>query len=431
MQVTITADQEAKQLTITVTDVNWEEIQGGSFYQGEQQVQHLLTRIGHDLTRQLLAGKVTRPPSLQHAGQRWYRKADSPGQSLTLYGPIRVSRPTYQTSSGGETFCPLEADCQLACGAATPLLAEIVSFKLSALTAREVQQDLAKTHGLALSASFLQQTAQRVGAVAVDKATTWQLSDRESAQDVAVIATGLDGTTLPLVDEDYKEAMCGTLALYDETGERLTTEYLGALPEAGKRTFTELFTTRVSAMRTRYPQALHVVLADGALWNWQLLEGHYPEAVAVLDCYHAAQHLAAAADVLCGSTPSAQNTAWYERWRTVLRDDLDGVAQVIRTLISHRNRAPLAEAAAQTLDTELQYFRRNADKMRYALYRAAGLPIGSGVTEAGCKELIKARFCRSGMRWKRETAAPILHLRAIRLSQQWDRFWKKVLRYAA
>ena len=107
------------------------------------------------------------------------------------------------------------------------------------------------------------------------------------------------------------------------------------------------------------------------------------------------------------------------------------VAKIIRTLIYHRNRVRLSAAAAQALDTELQYFRRNADKMHYALYRAAGLPIGSGVTEAGCKELLKALFCRSGMRWKRATAAPILHLRAIRLSIQWDCFWKKVLRYAA
>lgn len=431
MQVTITADQDAKQLTITVTDVNWDALQGSSFYQGEQQVQHLLSRVGHELTRQLLARKVTRPPSLQHAGRRWYRKADTPGQYLTLYGPGSVSRPTYQTSTGGETFCPLEADCQLAFGAATPLLAEIVSFKLSALTAREVQQDLAKTHRLDLSASFLQQTAQRVGQVAVDKATAWQLSGPEPAPDVAIVATGLDGTTMPLVSEAYKEAMCGTLALYDETGKRLTTEYLGALPEAGKATFTELFTTRVRAMLARYPQALHVVLADGALWNWQLLEVQYPAAVWVLDFYHAAQHLAAAADLLFGSAPSAQKTTWYERWRTALRDELDGVAKVIRTLIYHRNRAHLSPAAAQALDTELQYFRRNAEKMHYAVYRAAGFPIGSGVTEAGCKELIKARFCRSGMRWKRETAAPILHLRAIRLSNHWDCFWKKVLRYAA
>lgn len=431
MKVTLTADREAKQLTLTLTDMDWEAIQQGDFYQGEQQIQQVVAAVGQELTRQLLESKVTSDSTRCHAGQRWYRKADSPGHYLTLYGPLTVTRPTYQTSAGGETFCPLEAECQLAFEAATPLLAEIVSFKLSALTAREVQQDLAKTHGLDLSVSFLQQTAQRVGQVAVDKATAWQLNGAKPTQDVAVVATGLDGTTMPLVDEAYKEAMCGTLALYDAKGVRLTTEYLGALPEAGKATFTELFTTRVRAVLERYPQALHVVLADGALWNWQLLETQYPEAVWVLDFYHGVQHLAAAADLLFGTAPSAQKTAWYERWRTALREDFDGVAKVIRTLIYHRNRVRLSAAAAQALDTELQYFRRNADKMHYARYRAAGLPIGSGVTEAGCKELLKARFCRSGMRWKRKTAAPILHLRAIRLSNQWDCFWKKVLRYVA
>ncbi len=123
MHGTITAAQDAKPLTLTVTGVDWDDLKGSSFYQGELQVQHLLNRIGHELTRQLLAGKVRRPPSLQHAGQRWYRKADSSGHYLTLSGPVSVLRPTYQTSSGGETFCPLEGDCQLAFGAAPPLLA--------------------------------------------------------------------------------------------------------------------------------------------------------------------------------------------------------------------------------------------------------------------------------------------------------------------
>jgi hypothetical protein len=40
------------------------------------------------------------------------------------------------------------------------------------------------------------------------------------------------------------------------------------------------------------------------------------------------------------------------------------------------------------LDAQLNYFRSHADKMQYADYVAAGLPIGSGVTEAGCNELI-------------------------------------------
>jgi hypothetical protein len=62
---------------------------------------------------------------------------------------------------------------------------------------------------------------------------------------------------------------------------------------------------------------------------------------------------------------------------------------------------------------------------------AAGLPIDSGVTIAGCKELIKARFCRSGMRLNRNIGAKVLQLRAIQLSAQWDSFWSKVMRYVA
>ena len=130
-----------------------------------------------------------------------------------------------------------------------------------------------------LSATFLQQSAQRVGQVAVEKATRWQLTGTDPAPAVTIVATGLDGTTLPLVGEDYKEAMCGTIALYDKAGQRLTPAYLGTLPEAGKATCTRLFTCRVSAVLERYPKALHVVLADGASWNWQLLEAQYPAAV--------------------------------------------------------------------------------------------------------------------------------------------------------
>jgi hypothetical protein len=114
-----------------------------------------------------------------------------------------------------------------------------------------------------------------------------------------------------------------------------------------------------------------------------------------------------------------------------LRDEPNGVARVIRTLIYYRNSATLSAAAQKAVATHLHYFRQHAAHMEYADYTAAGLPTGSGVTEAGCKELIKARFCRSGMRWKRATGDAILQLRALGLSAQWDSFWAKVMRYAA
>jgi len=57
-------------------------------------------------------------------------------------------------------------------------------------------------------------------------------------------------------------------------------------------------------------------------------------------------------------------------------------------------------------------------------------PIGSGVTEAACKSLVKQRLCRSGMRWKDPGAAVVLSLRALLLTPlRWEQFWNKLDQY--
>jgi hypothetical protein len=429
VKVSITPNAVTNEVTITIQGLNWAKVEQASFYAGEVQVRDLLQLIGFELTRALLRSKAEESPTLDWQGTTYYRKAASPGHYHTLYGEVVLSRHLYQSSAGGPTLCPLEVNCQLRFGSATPLLAEVVSFKLASAPAGEVEQDLAKSHGLSLSATYLHQLTQQVGQIAIDKAEAWHLATPVRPTSVAIIATGVDGTTLPVVGEAYKEAMCGTIALYDQAGQRLHTEYLGTMPEAGKATFAQRFTTRVAAVKAGYPTALHVCLGDGAQWNWEFFATHYPEAVWVLDFYHAVTHLHAAAEAIFGPGPEAE--AYYERWRTTLRDEEEGVAQLLRSLLYYRNRAPLSASAQRALDTELNYFRQHSQLMQYADFRAAGLPIGSGVTEAGCKELIKARFCRSGMRWKRSSGAPLLQLRAIKLSQHWDSFWSKVLRYAA
>ena len=430
MQVSITTAPHTRTMTITVTETDWEKTPQRSFSHGEPAVQQLVTLIGRALVRELLQNKEAAEPTLEEDGQRWYRKAALTGHYHTLYGEVAVERHLYQRSSGGDTRCPLEEVCQLSFASATPLLAEVLSFKVSVRTPNDVAQDLAK-HGLVLSPSFIQHTAQRVGHIAVQKQTRWAVQSAKPERPGRTIATGLDGTTVPLWEEGYKEARCGTIALYERQGQRLATEYLGAMPESGKGQFTERFITRVAQVKARYPRARHVVLSDGATWNWQLMAAQYPDAIGILDFWHAAQHLAEAADAIFGSTPSAEKTAWVERWRTTLRDEPNGVAGVIRALIYYRNSATLSAAMQKVVATHLHYFRQHAEHMQDADYTAAGLPIGSGVTEAGCKELLKARFCRSGMHWKRETGDTILQLRALRLSAQWDSFWAKVMRYAA
>lgn len=429
MEISIEANARTQELTITLHGVAWEEIEQGTVYQGEVQVRELLKGIGRELTGRLLRRQDVTTPTLLVAGESYYRKEATPGHYQTLYGEVTVVRHRYQRSTGGATVCPLEDRGQLRFGAATPLLAEVVSYKLASAPAREVAQDLAKSHDLTLSDTYLHHLAQEVGQVAVEKQAPWGVEAPAPTAPVAIIATGVDGTTLPLVNEAYKEAMCGTIALYDAAGERLQTEYLGTMPQAGKTTFAQRMTARVARVTARYPHALQVCLGDGAQWNWDFFAAYYPTAVWVLDFYHAAMHLHAAAEAIFGKGATAAE--YSARWRTTLRDAEGGVASLLRSLLYYRNRTPLSPRTQAALDSELNYFRRHAHLMRYAELRAAGLPIGSGVTEAGCKELLKARFCRSGMRWKRESGAPILQLRAIKLSHHWDSFWAKVLRYAA
>jgi hypothetical protein len=106
------------------------------------------------------------------------------------------------------------------------------------------------------------------------------------------------------------------------------------------------------------------------------------------------------------------------------------VTGLIRSLCRYRKKLGLSAQVRAAVTREINYFRTHQERMQYAIYRWAGLPIGSGVTEAGCKELIKARFCRSGLRWKRDSGAPLLQLRAIKLSQQWEGFWANVMQGA-
>src|SRR4030095_16426805 len=151
------------ELTITVQGLNWEDLKQGAFYEGEVQVRDLRQLIGQELTAQLLRSKDVEVPTLHWEGQTYYRKAATPGHYQTLYGEVDLSRHCYQTSAGGATLCPWAVHGQVRFGSATPLLAEVVSFKLASQTASEVAQDLDKSHGVALSATYLHHLAQQVG----------------------------------------------------------------------------------------------------------------------------------------------------------------------------------------------------------------------------------------------------------------------------
>ena len=72
---------------------------------------------------------------------------------------------------------------------------------------------------------------------------------------------------------------------------------------------------------------------------------------------------------------------------------------------------------------QINYFVKRAEQMRYGEFRAAGLFVGSGVIEAGCKTLIGKRFKNSGMFWSKRGLNAITAARCCLYSGRFEDFW--------
>src|SRR5438132_280636 len=88
-----------------------------------------------------------------------------------------------------------------------------------------------------------------------------------------------------------------------------------------------------------------------------------------------------------------------------------------------RQHLALAATERKMLSSVANYLYRNRSRMHYDQYLARGLPIASGSVEGACKNLIKDRMERSGMRWTEAMAEAIVKLRAIYLSGDFDQYW--------
>jgi hypothetical protein len=153
-------------------------------------------------------------------------------------------------------------------------------------------------------------------------------------------------------------------------------------------------------------------LGDGASWIWRSFGNHYPDAVQILDFFHASEHLNEVARAWYG-----EGTERATRWVKAREHDLlsDRVETVIRSIRSWR---PAEEDAIQIRRTNLGYFTTNKERMRYARFKARGYHIGSGVVESACKTVVGQRLKQSGMHWSEIGAEAILHLRSLLLSQR-------------
>jgi len=106
-----------------------------------------------------------------------------------------------------------------------------------------------------------------------------------------------------------------------------------------------------------------------------------------------------------------------------------GAATKILAELRSYTKNKLSEVVRENLNSAITYFKNNTEARRMSYYKFVkeNLPIGSGVTEAACKTIIKQRLGGSGMRWKQKGIKMILSLRAlVKTKGRWKEFWEKI-----
>lgn len=176
---------------------------------------------------------------------------------------------------------------------------------------------------------------------------------------------------------------------------------------------------RAEAMRRGIAKAKTIVfLGDGARWVWELARINFPQAICILDYYHACEHLTLLSQALYGEG-SALAKKRFRQWRKALLKD-----KIPHIIAQARANLPNRLQSRKLANQQIGYFQRNQSRMLYQTFRQAGYFIGSGVVEAGCKTVVGQRLKQSGMLWSRKGAADLLTVRCALLSRWFESFWK-------
>ncbi len=295
----------------------------------------------------------------------------------------------------------------------------------------EGADDLLEVAGLAVEPSFLQRLVVQVGTRG--QRLLEQLTVPTPA-DAQTFYSQVDGTGVPMAPEELegrpgkgqagqaktrevKLAAFFTQTVRDAEGcpvrDPGSTTYLGTFESSdqfGPRVRQAALARGLNQFKRQ------AFLRDGAAWVWSTAQDYFPDALQILDFFHAEEHVSELAHLVCEDPGSASNLA--VRWKALIYDS------ELEVMLQEARQETSVERSLR-VDKALQYFEHNRHRMDYKKYREEGYFIGSGVVEAGCKKLIGARLKQSGMFWKQTGGGAIVVLRcALATPVTWDHFWK-------
>ena len=200
------------------------------------------------------------------------------------------------------------------------------------------------------------------------------------------------------LDESFRAVHDGTLgdcnALWD-----MLVAYLQALGAAGAK---EL-----------------IVVGDGACWIWERIGalterlGLEPQRCReVIDWSHAVSKLHKIADEV-KAWSSAQRQEWIKTAKDLLWNGRSD------ELLAHIDQLAVGRRA-KAIRSQRKYFQRNAARMQYKMFDAAGVPTGSGAVESAVRCIINQRLKGCGKFWKEQSAESMLLLRSYLHTERFD-----------
>lgn len=161
-----------------------------------------------------------------------------------------------------------------------------------------------------------------------------------------------------------------------------------------------------------------LIIADGAIWIWNLAQDRFKDAKQRVDLFHVKEHLHELARSLHGpGTPEAK--AWLAPLLGFLDRRNDGALDVLHCLEQLRlSSRPLTAAQQEALDKEIGYFTTHQKRMDYKQARAKGEPVGSGAIESTARQY-QTRFKCTGQYWTLEGDESLLALATLKRNERW------------
>jgi hypothetical protein len=377
-------------------------------------------------------------------GEQYARVGREPATFYTMAGPVEVTRSLYRRAGhrNEKTVDAVSLRAGVLEGGWLPDTAQAMSRYVQEMPSRAAEKAAQQAGRLPYCRSSFERVAHMVGSLYgtlqadIEEAL---IETFEIPKAAASLSVGLDRVSVPMeeprprpvgrpkkdapknpVVRKYRMAFVGTLTVHDAEGKSLGCLRNGRMPQGDAKGLVAGLAADAAALLAKRPDLKMAALVDGAPEMHNLLVPALKSATGVevhdlVDFWHLIEKLGEAAAVIYGDDKGGV----VQRWKLALLNRQGAVWSILEELKqSGCEHKPVGEE--RPVHGAITYLTNSGARMNYAAARKAGLPIGSGNTEATCKSLFDIRFKRSGSRWLDETGENIVRLRALALSDRWE-----------